>query len=169
MKSLTSLSLGIDSTLIIVGIIAVITIIVILLIIKKGKTDFKRKTAALAEETKPAYGALINLLTPTRLIEDDHIKSFKKQYQTLITKIDNIENHRFFDEKIFNQTCLVDFKQKYTNLIQEAQQNNKIFHALQNIKTTASSLLEKYRKLTEPDHYFAYSEQEEWLSGYKLF
>ena len=166
MKSLTSLSLGIDSTLIIVGIIAVITIIVILLIIKKGKTDFKMKTAALAEETKPAYGALINLLTPTRLIENDHIKSFKKQYQTLITKIDNIENHRFFDEKIFNQTCLVDFKQKYTNLIQEAQQNNKIFHALQNIKTTASSLLEKYRKLTEPDHYFAYSEQEEWLSGY---
>ena len=157
------------SGLSIFAVIAIVIVSMVLLVMSlikyRGRKHFANLTASLAEQSKNAKSELESLFVPSHLVEETQIIDFRTKYADLLQNIDNLKEHKYFDEVIFYESCipsLLSVLDDSTNLVIK---NNEIYHAIKDLTICAAQVTAQYQSYMHPAHYFAYSEMEDFLSS----
>lgn len=138
----------------------VVAYLVRLFLRKKGERDFLALTSELAERVKNAQKEIDALLVPTHLVSEEEIKRLVTDNQSLIVDIDALEGHKYYDEIIFYETGIEEYRKVISDVNRRAEENNKIYNGIKYLNDKASNIVEGYDILNHPNHYFAYSEME---------
>lgn len=150
----------------VIAIVIVLMALLVMSIIKyRGKKDFARQTASLAEQSENAKSELDSLFVPSHLVEEKNIIDFQSKYANLLQEIESLKEHKYFDDYIFYEsgiTSLLSVIEDSTNLMNK---NNEIYHAIEDLTTCAAQITSQYQAYTHPSHYFAYSEMEDFLKS----
>ncbi len=156
-----------NNTLIIAVVGVVVTILTVLYIIKKIGEHKCRK---LAEDLQPlvntAYQELQALFEPTKLATRGDVDAFKARYQKMLEDIEALENHKYYNDEVFDETGITALKTLLNDSKAKIEENNKVYQAIKDLKTITTTVMDGYRSLTHPNHYFAYSELEGFVESY---
>lgn len=148
----------------VLGCLAII-MVVLWLIRFMGKRDFLRQITSISERANAAKTDLESLFVPTHYIEEDVIDTFKNCHQDLLTAIEALEKHKYFDNDGFKESGIPDFKSSLENCGLRKEECNKIYLAIESIRQAASRVISDYHSLIPQAHYFTYSEMENFLSS----
>lgn len=152
---------------VVVCVVIVVAFFLTRLVIKwRGKRDFSNLAELLTEQVNDAKQELENMFLPTHLIGDDDINRFISQHQTLLERIKELEYHKYYDDDIFEDTDIVSFKSLLFDNKELIEENNKVYHAIDFLKNSSAQIVEYYRSLVHPAHYFTYSELEGFIESY---
>ena len=142
-----------------------IAVLVRTIIQYRGKKDFKRLIAAISERVNVAKTELDAIFVPSHFVEESCISDFELKYRGLLSDIDSLKAHKYFDEDFFNNSSVGVFKSMFADSNKLMAENNKIYNAIEDLKSTATQLLEEYHSFTQPSHYIAFSEMENFLAS----
>lgn len=156
------------TAMIVVAVIAgIVTAFLVRFIIRmKGEIDFRKQAEALRSQVNEAREELETLLLPTHLVSDDDIESFKTRHQALQKSIDAIEGHKYYNEEIIKETGIAPFKALLAESPAKKEQTNKVYNTIVELKVCAAKVMDNYRSLVHPAHYFAHSELEDFFDSY---
>lgn len=148
--------------------IAIVSMVILVTNIIKylGKKQFANLTRFLAEQSENAKNELDSLFVPSHLVEESHIIDFQKKYADLIQKIENLKEHKYFDEVIFYESAISSLLSILGDSENLMNKNNEIYHAINDLNTCAAQITAQYQAYLHPSHYFAYSEMEDFLKSY---
>ena len=160
-----------SSELIIYGVLAsaicaMLAFLVYFVIRKRGESQFLNLAQELSEDINSVRQELEELYLPTRLAVDKDIEDFKAKHESLLEKIEILEKHKYYDDDVFEQNNIASFKTMLSDSKTRIEENNKVYNAIECLKERASSVMENYRLLMHPTHYFTYSEFEEFVKLY---
>ena len=157
------------SGLFILAIIAIACVIVGLLVINiikyRGRKNFEKLIATFADESKNAKNELESLFVPTHLVDEGQIIDFKTKYADLLLGIENVKRHEYFNDNIFSHYGFSQFLSILNDSTNLMEKNNEIYRAIEDLTTCAEKVIAKYQSYTNPSHFFAFSEMEEFLSS----
>ena len=157
------------SGLFIFAIIAIACVIVGLLVINiikyRGRKNFEKLIATFADESKNAKNELESLFVPTHLVDEGQIIDFKTKYADLLLGIENVKRHEYFNDNIFSHYGFSQFLSILNDSTNLMEKNNEIYRAIEDLTTCAEKVIAKYQSYTNPSHFFAFSEMEEFLSS----
>ena len=136
------------------------------LIQNKGKRKFQSVAEELALRVRTACEELDGLIQPTHEIGEDELKTFVDNHRELLNDIDTIVAHKYYDENIFQELGISALNTQLAKSKERISENNRVYHAINDIKEHAGMVLEKYTDFKNPDHYFAYSELVEFVNSF---
>lgn len=131
-----------------------------------GKRTFRKLAEALTGQTNTAIQELESMFLPTHMVTDNDIEDFKTGHQSLLESIERIECHKYFNNDIFEETGLAHFKSMLADIQARKEENNKVYNAIGELRECAPSIMNDYRSLVHPAHYFTYSELEDFIKSY---
>ncbi len=158
-----------DNTIYIVCCVACALFLVFLcrsLIQNKGRRKFQSVAEELALRVRTACEELDGLIQPTHEIGEDELNSFVDNHRELLNDIDTIVAHKYYDENIFQELGISALNTQLAKSKERISENNRVYHAINDIKEHAGMVLEKYTDFKNPDHYFAYSELVEFVNSF---
>ena len=170
MNTLSSISLAEPTMIFIGGVIVVICLLFFIIrsyIQRKGKKKFQEIAEELSGQTKAATQELKTLFLPSHLAVSKDVDDFKKRHEELLSAIDTLEEHKYFNEDVFEELGISELKDLLANSKAHIAENNKVYHAIADLKEFARNVMDEYRSIVHPDHYFAHSELEEFISSYE--
>ena len=89
----------------VIAIVIVLMALLVMSIIKyRGKKDFARQTASLAEQSGNAKSELDSLFVPSHLVEEKNIIDFQSKYANLLQEIESLKDHKYFDNFTFYES-----------------------------------------------------------------
>ena len=133
---------------------------------RKGKEVFQKLTNDLGDRANYAKQELEELFQPNHFVEDKDIETFKSKHQSLIDDIQTLRDHEYYDKEVFEKAGITAFKSLLANCQAKKEENNKIYNAIEDLAQVASSVVEGYRSLLHPNHYFAHSELDDFIESY---
>lgn len=133
---------------------------------KIGKRTFRKLAEALTGQTNTAIQELESMSLPTHMVTDNDIEDFKTSHQSLLESIERIEFHKYFNNDIFEEKGLAHFKSMFANIHASKEENNKVYNAIGELRECAPSIMNDYRSLVHPAHYFTYTELEDFIKSY---
>ena len=133
---------------------------------RKGKEVFQKLTNDLGVRANSAKRELEELFQPNHFVEDKDIETFKSKHQSLIDDIQTLRDHEYYDKEVFEKAGITAFKSLLANCQAKKEENNKIYNAIEDLAQVASSVVEGYRSLLHPNHYFAHSELDDFIESY---
>lgn len=133
---------------------------------RKGKEVFQKLTNDLGVRANSAKEELEELFQPNHFVEDKDIETFKSKHQSLIDDIQTLRDHEYYDKEVFEIAGITAFKSLLANCQAKKEENNKIYNAIEDLAQIASSVVEGYRSLLHPNHYFAHSELDDFIESY---
>lgn len=157
------------TALIVGGVVAGLVVIIFIIrffIISGRKKKFREIAEELSGQANAATEDLKALFLPSRLAASKDVDDFLNRHEELLSSIDALEEHKYFDEDVFQETGLRVLKDLLADSEQQIAENNKVFHAIADLKTDAAKVMDEYRSLVNPDHYFAHSELEDFILSY---
>lgn len=168
MTTLLNISSNELTAMVVVAVIAgIVTAFLVRFIIRmKGEIDFRKQAEALRSQVNEAREELETMLLPTHLVSDDDIESFKARHQALQKSIDAIEGHKYYNEEIFKETGIAPFKALLAESPAKKEETNKVYSTIVELKDCALKVMNNYRSLVHPTHYFTHSELEEFFDSY---
>ena len=169
MNDLSSILLTEPATLIIVGVVVGLIVLIFIIrffIISGRKKKFKAIAEELSSQAKAATEELKALFLPSRLTVSNDVDDFKNRHEELLSSIDALEEHKYFDEDVFYETGIRALKDLLADSNLQIAENNKVYHAIADLTTEAARVMEEYRSIVNPEHYFAHSELEAFISSY---
>ena len=160
-----------NSAIVIANAIAIVIISVIILLIrffilKVGQNKFRKMAEELAGKICTAQKELEDLYVPTHLVEDWDIENFQTKHQSLLKAIETLEGHKYYNENIFEETGIALFVASFADRIAKQEENNNVYYAIAQLKNSAAIVMDGYRSLVHPAHYFAHSELENFIKSY---
>ena len=147
-------------------VLVVAAVLVRFIIRMRGESDFRKQAEALRSQVHETREELETLLLPTHLVSDDDIESFKTRHQALLESIDAIEGHKYYNEEIFKETGIAPFKALLAESPAKKKETNKVYSTIVELKDCALKVMDNYRSLVHPAHYFTHSELEEFFDSY---
>ncbi|MDE5567108.1 MAG: UvrD-helicase domain-containing protein [Muribaculaceae bacterium] len=152
----------------IVGIVIITVLILVFFTIMTniGKRRFRTEAEKLSVQTNLAKQELEDLLQPTHLVSFKDIEDFKYSHKKLLSELETLENHKYFNHEISAEVGIISFKTLLDNAPQKLSQNNTVFNAINDLKNISVKIMDGYRLLLHPDHYFSFSELERFISDY---
>lgn len=150
------------------AIVSLVLILVItrFIIRKSGEGKFRKLAEALTQQANTANQELEEMFLPTRLTTENDVDIFKVRHQDLLECIEALESHKYFSDDIFEETGIASIKSLLSDSKAKIEENNKVYHAIEDLKSAASKVMDGYRSLIHPTHYFAYSELEGFIESY---
>lgn len=136
-----------------------ISVIVCFLLIRfavrrRGEAQFRKSARDLTEKANAAKEELEELFVPIHLTEDADIADFRESHQALIDAICALEGHKYFNDDIFEETGIASFKSLLADSQSKKEENNKVYSAIRELQECATVVMENYRTLVHPAHYF---------------
>ena len=169
MNSLSSMLSIEPTTLLIGGVVAGLVVLIFIIrffIISGKKKKFREMVEELSGQANSATEELKTLFLPSRLAVNKDVDDFKNRHKELLSTIDGLEEHKYFDEDVFEETGIRALKDLLADSKHQIAENNKVYHAIADLTTEAKRLMDEYRSIVHPDHYFAHSELEDFISSY---
>lgn len=165
---ITALSILPTSQILVIAAIglAVIYFCVRYIVKKNGEGKFRKLAEELTPQVNTANHELENLFLPTRQTNENDVDIFKARHQSLLDGIEALESHKYYNDDIFEETGIASFKSLLSDSKAKIEENNKVYHAIEDIKSAATKVMDGYRSLTHPAHYSAYSEFESFIESY---
>ena len=147
---------------------AVVYLIVVarFIIWKIGKSKFRRCVEALQRKVEDAQNEIELMFIPTHIVEDKEIDDYMVKYQSLFVEIETLEQNKYFNEVIFDKYGISTFKAIVSENKMRQQETNMVYFAINDLKESAAKIINVYRTLVHPEHYFAYSEMEQLFRQY---
>ena len=133
---------------------------------KIGENNFRKLTEELNAQIASAKKELEALLLPTHLVEEKDIEDLKTRHQPLLDAIEELEDHKYYNDEIVEETDIPSFKTLIANSAEKIEENNKVYHAINDLKEVTGKVMDDYQSLVHPSHYFAHSELEEFIESY---
>ena len=133
---------------------------------KMGENKFRKLTEELNAQIASAKKELEALLLPTHLVEEKDIEDLKTRHQPLLDAIEELEDHKYYNDEIVEETEIPSFKTLIANSAEKIEENNKVYHAINDLKEVTGKVMDDYQSLVHPSHYFAHSELEEFIESY---
>ena len=133
-----------------------------------GERGFRKEVQKLVASAVVANDELEELYLPTHLLEPQDIEAFKKKHHSLLQAIDDLKSHKYYQERVLNETGLGKLLAALADSPSRIEENNRAFHAIAELKSAASHILEKYHEVLQPTHYFTYSELTEIIGAYEV-
>lgn len=133
---------------------------------RRGEEEFQKLTNDLGVRANSAKQELEELFQPNHFVEDKDIETFKSKHQSLIDDIQTLRDHEYYDKEVFEKAGITSFKSLLANCQAKKEENNKIYNAIEDLAQVASSVVEGYRSLLHPNHYFAHSELDDFIESY---
>lgn len=155
-------------TMLLFGIIVCLLIIIMiaLLVRNRKRKAFRMKAEELSGQAKAATEELKALFFPSRLAQEKDVDDFKNRHHELLSAIADLEGHKYFDEEVFEELGFEELNGLLNNTKAKIIENNKVYHAIADLKECAGSVMDEYRSIIHPNHYFAHSELEDFISAY---
>lgn len=104
MNSLTSM-LSIEPTILLIGgVVAGLVVLIFIIrffIISGKKKKFREMAEELSDQANSAAEELKTLFLPSRLAVNKDVDDFKNRHKELLSTIDGLEEHKYFDEDVF--------------------------------------------------------------------
>lgn len=135
-------------------------------VIKIRQSKFRHLVEQLSDMVDAAIQEWNDMFMPTHLVTDEGIENLKTKHKSLIDSIENLEENPNYDYEIFEETGIVTFKNILANCKSKKDENNKVYNAIKELKEDASKMMDYYRSLVQPTHYFAHSELEYFIESY---
>lgn len=156
---------------IVIAITVVVTILAAIFIIRfgirrVGINKFRKLTEELAGQVSLAQKEFYDLYVPTHLMEDKDVEKFQTKHQSLLKAIETLEGHKYYSEEIFGETGITFFIALFANIKAKQEENNNVYNAIAELKDSATKMMDGYRSLLAPTHYFAHSELEVFIKSY---
>ena len=133
---------------------------------KMGENKFRKLTEELNAQIASAKKELEALLLPTHLVEEKDIEDLKTRHQPLLDAIEELEDHKYYNDEIVEETEIPSFKTLIAISAEKIEENNKVYHAINDLKEVTGKVMDDYQSLVHPSHYFAHSELEEFIESY---
>ena len=152
-------------------VIAILTLAVAFFIVwfivkKVGEDKFRKLAEELVPQVNVAKQELASIFLPTRLATERDVDYFKDGHQTLLDDIKALESHKYYKDDILEETGIAYFLSLLSESKVKIEENNKVYHAIVDLKTASTRAMNIYRALIHPEHYFAYSELEDFVKSY---
>lgn len=154
--------------LLLASAVGAITIFVVNRIIanRKGKAEFRLLLEAFEVKEHFILQELEEIFVPTHLINEEDIQNYKDKYYSLLDEIDTIKTHKYFDSELFDESKCDTLASSFADIELRVNECNRIYYAIDELKSTATKIMDWYRSLLRPDHYFTYSELEDVIESY---
>lgn len=133
---------------------------------KMGENKFRKLTEELDAQIASAKKELETLFLPTHLVEEKDVEDLKTRHQPLLDAIEKLEDHKYYNDDIVEETDIPSFKTLIANSAEKIEENNKVYHAINDLKEVTGKVMNDYQSLVHPSHYFAHSELEEFIESY---
>ena len=165
---ITLLSISPTNQALVIAVIGLaVTIFFVRFVIQKiGEGKFRKLAEELTPQVNTANQELNNLFLPTHLTTENDVDIFKARYHSLLDGIEVLESHKYYNDVIFEETGIAPFKSLLSDSKSKIEENNKVYHAIDDLKAAATKIMDGYRSLVHPAHYFAYSELESFIESY---
>ena len=169
MHELVAISLS--NLIMLIGVIAISIVTVSIYLArfifrKKGESKFRKLVDGLNGQVEIAKSELEALFLPTHLVEDKDIENFISSHQSLLDRIEELEDHKYYSYSIFVGAGIASFKSLLTNYSTKKEENNKVYNAIVELQESAGAVMENYRSLIHPAHYFTHSELKVFIESY---
>lgn len=169
MPTLLNITSNDQTAMFAVGAIVVLVVAAVLvrfIIRMMGESDFRKQAEALRSQVNTAREELETLLLPIHLVSDDDIDNFKTRHQALLESIDAIEGHKYYNKEVFEEVGIASFKALLAESPAKKKETNKVYSTIVELKDCALKVMDNYRSLVHPAHYFTHSELEEFFDSY---
>lgn len=159
-------------TSIIIAVIALAAIAYYAVGYFKRMADRKRfinRIDEIVPQINKALEELDELFGPDRLATTEDEVLFEKKHKDLVATTTAIcnDNEEFSD--ILAECGIYNSLSALTAIHERRLENNNVYNAIEEMKQIAEEGVERYRKLTTPHHYFAFSEKEKFLLSISRF
>ena len=169
MNSISSILSIEPTTLLIGGVIVGLVVIIFIIrffIISGRKKKFREIAEKLSDRANAATEELKDLFLPSRLAVNKDVDDFKNRHKELLSSIETLEEHKYFDEDVFQETGIRALKDLLADSKLQIAENNKVYHAIVDLTTEAVRVMDEYRSIVQPNRYFAHSELENFIASY---
>lgn len=128
---------------------------------------FRRLVDTIAPSAQYSLNELEELFKPSKRISQDEIEQFLQKNSTVIKEARLLDEDKnkvgwlLYDsriDKLLKETSTDSLEKK-------KQENHKIYDSLQRLKQVADSATTTYNRYFDTNHYFSYSEMEDYLSS----
>lgn len=154
--------------LIFAAVVVVAAIMVARFVMRKlGESKFRKSAEALLPQIEEARNEMETLFVPTHMVEDKDIESLTTKNQAVLDEIESLGQDKYFNDDIFDELGITSFTASFAESKKRQAENNKVFLAISDLKDAATRVMDVYRTLTHPAHYFAHSEMELLVEQYK--
>lgn len=148
-----------------VGIVAIF-VVTRLVMQRHGKAKFYSLLDALSVKAHSALQELATIFVPTHLITEEDIQSYMDKHKSMMDEIDTLKAHKYFDLEAFDGSECATLVSSVTDIEHRRNECNSIYYAIDDLKDSATKILDCYRSLVHPAHYFAHSELEDFIESY---
>ena len=124
---------------------------------RMGENKFRKLTEELDAQIAIAKKELETLFLPTHLVEEKDVEDLKTRHQPLLDAIEELEDHKYYNDDIVEETDIPSFKTLIANSAEKIEENNKVYHAINDLKKVTGKVMNDYQSLVHPSHYFAHS------------
>lgn len=135
-------------------------------IARSKKKKFRELAAVIIGQVETATTELENIFQPSHLAQDKDVEDFKIRHQELLSSIDSLEEHQYFNEDVFQETGIRALTDLLADSKKQIAQNNKVYHAIVDLPIDAARVMDEYHSIVHPNHYFAHSELEDFIASY---
>ena len=163
---ISSIHLALTIALFAVVGLALVLFLVGFMIKKSGEGKFRKLVEELIPQVNTANQELEKMFLPTRLITENDVDNFKIRYKILLDSIEALESHKYYNDDIFEETGISSFKFLLSGSNAKVEENNKVYHTIEDLKAAAKKAMDDYRSLVHPAHYFTHSELEGFMESY---
>lgn len=146
--------------------LALVLFLVGFMIKKSGQGKFRKLVEELTPQVNTANQELERMFLPIHLITENDVDNFKTRYKALLDSIEALESHKYYNDDIFEETGISSFKFLLSGSNAKIEENNKVYHTIEDMKTAAKKAMDDYRSLVHPAHYFTHSELEGFMESY---
>ena len=133
---------------------------------KIGESKFRKQAEGLMGRVNVASHELETLFLPTHLVTDKDIEEFKLKHQSLLDDILALEGCKYCNHAVLEKTGIASFKALIDACWFKKDEINRVYHAIEELKKGATKIMDIYRSLVHPNHYFAHSELQGFIESY---
>lgn len=164
--SISSNDQTLQIVLIVIGCLTVAILLTLFVIRKMGENKFRKLAEGLVGDIEKAKKEIEVLFLPNHLVEDKDIEDFKIRHQSLLDGIKELEKHKYYNYGIFEKTGIASFITLITNSSIKKEESNKVYIAINDLREASVKVMDDYRSVIHPAHYFAHSELENFIDTY---
>lgn len=131
----------------------------------RGKREFLKQVKTLSSQADTFLKEMSAFFVPKHIITDEDVHGFVSKYDGLTSDISALCQHKYFDLDTYQSSKAGQLMHFIEGIKGYQNETNTIYKAIEDLKVTAALVMAQYREYTNPAHYFAYSEMEEFLSS----
>ena len=161
LRSMSSTGIIITS----VAIIISFSFLIFTAINYRGRKAFYALVKSLSSRAEIVLQELSAFFIPTHFITDDEVHGIASKNDGLLSEISALSQHKFFDLETFQSSKAGQLMLFIKDIEEYQHETNTIYKAIEDLEVSTALVMAQYREYTNPAHYFAYSEMEDFLSS----